>query len=68
MEMMHISSISACENVGVLGVGDDLEITAHYGTREYMSMMNADSTLIPVMGISIIFVVIVSLNPLASME
>ena len=38
------------------GVGDDLEITAHYDTREYMPMMNADGTLAPVMGISIIFV------------
>jgi len=56
MEMMHISSISACENVGVLGVGDNLEITAHYDTREYMPMMNADCTLVPMMGISIIFV------------
>ena len=42
--MMHISSISACENVGVLGVGDDLEITAHCDTREYMPMVNADGT------------------------
>jgi hypothetical protein len=49
MEMMHISSISACENVGVLCVGNDLEITAHYDTRKYMPMMNADGTLIPVM-------------------
>jgi hypothetical protein len=56
MEMMYISSISTCESVGVLGVGDDLEITAHYDTREYMPMVNADGTLALVMGISIIFV------------
>jgi hypothetical protein len=49
MEMMHISSISACENVGVLCVGNDLEITAHYDTRKYMPMMNADGTLVLVM-------------------
>ena len=46
MEMMHISSISACENVGVLCVGNDLEITAHYDTQKYMPMMNADGTLV----------------------
>jgi len=54
--MMHISSISECTDLGSVQPGDEWSITAYYDTSKHSPMTNMDGSLEPVMGISLIFV------------
>ena len=51
----HISSISEC-STGELNLGDQLSVTAFYNTTEYAAMQNPDGSLVPIMGIGIMYV------------
>jgi hypothetical protein len=55
-DMVHISSISNCDNAGIIGVGDTLSITAYYNSTEYALMTNTNGSLAPIMGIALIYV------------
>jgi hypothetical protein len=55
-DMIHISSISTCSNVGTIAIGDTLSITAYYNSTEHALMTNTNGTFAPIMGISIAFV------------
>jgi hypothetical protein len=55
-DTVHISSISTCHNVGVIGVGDILSVTAYYNSTEYALMTNTNGTLMPIMGIALVYV------------
>jgi hypothetical protein len=56
MDMVHVSSLSACADDGSLAVGDTMSITAHYNTSEYMPMTDMNGTLEPIMGISLVYI------------
>jgi hypothetical protein len=55
-DTIHISSISTCDNVGTIGIGDVLSITAYYNSTEHALMTDTNGTLAPIMGISLAFV------------
>jgi hypothetical protein len=55
-DTVHISSISSCSNVGIVGIGDTLSITAYYNSTKYSLMTNTDGSLAPIMGIAIAYV------------
>lgn len=56
MGMMHISSMSSCENAGRVEEGDQWTVTAHYDTTLHAPMLNHDGTLEPIMGIALVYV------------
>jgi hypothetical protein len=53
---VHISSMSTCNNVGVIGIGDTLSVTAYYDSTKHALMTNTNGSLMPIMGISIVYV------------
>lgn len=55
-DTIHISSISSCSNMGTIGVGDTLSITAYYNSTEYALMTNTNGSFAPIMGIAIAYV------------
>jgi hypothetical protein len=55
-DTIHISSISTCSNMGTIGIGDTLSITAYYNSSEHALMTNTNGTLAPIMGIAIVYV------------
>jgi hypothetical protein len=65
-DTVHISSISTCYNVGVIGIGDILSITAYYNSTEHALMTNTNGTLAPIMGISLIYVADLNLTTTAA--
>lgn len=56
MSGMHISRMTACENVGSVREGDRWSVTARYDTKMHEPMVNADGSLEPIMGIALIYV------------
>jgi hypothetical protein len=55
-DTIHISSISSCSNMGTIGIGDTLSITAYYNSTEHALMTNTNGTFAPIMGIAIAYV------------
>jgi hypothetical protein len=53
---VHISKISTCSNVGTIDIGDTLSVTAYYDSTKYSLMTNANGSLAPIMGISVLYV------------
>jgi hypothetical protein len=56
MSSMHISHMTACEDVGRVHEGDTWSVTAYYDTKMHAPMVNADGTLEPIMGIALVYV------------
>jgi hypothetical protein len=56
MDMVHVSSIGVCANVGPVDVGDEFSITAYYNTTLHSPMLNSDGSLADIMGISILYI------------
>lgn len=52
-----ISSISTCSNVGMIKAGDKWSLEAYYNTDKYMPMMSVGGSLMPIMGISLVYFV-----------
>ena len=55
-DTVHISSISTCNNAGIIGIGDILSITAYYDSTKHALMTNTNGSLTPIMGISLFYV------------
>ena len=64
-DTVHISSISTCHNVGIIGIGDILSVTAYYNSTEYALMTNTNGTLAPIMGIALVYVADLNLTTTA---
>ncbi len=56
MEESHISSMSACHNLGHVSKGDEWSITAYYDTSSHTPMTNMDGSLEGIMGIGLAYV------------
>ena len=54
--MSHLSSLTTCDMTGVVNVGDEWSVTAHYNTTKYQPMLINNGALEPIMGISIFYV------------
>lgn len=56
MDMVQISSLNSCMNVGTSSVGDEWGLAAFYNTSEYAPMLNSDGSLAEIMGISLVYI------------
>jgi len=56
MDMVHMSSITTCDNAGLVKVGDEWSVKAFYNTSEHAPMLDSGDTLAPIMGISLMYV------------
>ncbi|RDW59134.1 hypothetical protein BP5796_12058 [Coleophoma crateriformis] len=57
MDMSHITSMSTCNSVGRLTVGEEWMIKAHYNLEKHEPMLNGHGQPEPIMGIDIMYVV-----------
>jgi hypothetical protein len=53
----HVSSISACYNLGEYKKGDKFAVKAYYDMEKHPGMKEVDGKLAPVMGISLVYTV-----------
>jgi hypothetical protein len=55
VDMVHISSIKTCQNVGLMEEGETWTVKANYNLTAHPPMVDMDGTLEPIMGISIFY-------------
>jgi hypothetical protein len=65
-DTVHISKISTCSNAGAIAIGDILSLTAYYDSTKYPLMTYANGSLVPIMGISLLYVADTNLTTTAA--